>query len=146
VNAPIFERPDLQSLRQLYGFGFITLLFWALWFYLWLPLVSLIAWAFGVQLFYEHMLMLGGYHSLLSLLMIYGLTILGIAVLLLGWASYNLLRFRNRERRRAAAPVTQAQLAQDFNVDATALAEWQGARALRVHHDLNGQIVKVDRL
>lgn len=146
MNAPIFERPDLQGLRQLYGFGFITLLFWALWFYLWLPLVSLIAWAFGFQLFYEQMIVLGGYHSLLSLLVDYGLTILAIAALLIGWALYNLIRFRNHERRRAAAPVTKAQLAQDFNVDVNSLNNWQSARRLRVHHDPHGQIVQIDTL
>lgn len=40
---------------------------WVLYVYLWLPLVTLIGWAFGIDAAYRQMIELGGYQVVVSL-------------------------------------------------------------------------------
>lgn len=102
----IIDTPGLQELKRRYGYGLATLVMWILWLYLWLPLVSLLAWAAGVRLFYEHMIRLGGYQGLLAQLHWYALTIIGISVLWVYWVEFNRRRFQGRDRRNSMAPVS----------------------------------------
>ena len=76
LKSPLIERPDLQSPQQRTLYGALTLAFWALWFYLWLPVLALLAWALGFQQAYKYMVVLDGYQQLLRLLGIYSLIIL----------------------------------------------------------------------
>ena len=76
MKSPIIERSDLQSPRQRTLSGALTLAFWAFWFYLWLPVLALLAWALGVQQAFKYMVVLGGYHEVIRLLGLYSLIIL----------------------------------------------------------------------
>ena len=100
MNPLIIKRPNLQTLRQKYTNTIVTLAFWALWFYLWIPLISLVAWLFGIEIFYEEFILMEGYHLLLSLFFRYGMVTLLISICLLGWAFYNQLRYRRKDRRK----------------------------------------------
>src|ERR1017187_7341901 len=46
----IIDRPSLQTARQRLIYGSVTLGFWVLWIYLWLPIVGLIGWALGIRI------------------------------------------------------------------------------------------------
>ena len=99
MNPHIIQRPDLQTLRQRFGNSFLTFLFWLIWFYLWIPLLSLVAWAFGVDLFHDEMIVREGLQALIELLGLYFLVIFLISATLGTWALVNLCRFRVNERR-----------------------------------------------
>ncbi|MDX1762724.1 MAG: poly-beta-1,6-N-acetyl-D-glucosamine biosynthesis protein PgaD [bacterium] len=131
----IIERPDLQTLWQKYSYGFFTALAWTIWLYLWLPLVSLIAWLFGVQVFYEHMILLGGYRGFLQLLTLYGSAVLFIAVVLIVWALSNQIRFRGKERRAPIPPATQEETARFFKISVDAVARAQAADRMVIAFD-----------
>lgn len=60
------------------------------------------------------------------------------------WAKYNQLRFRGKNRRQAALPVTTEQLAVLYNVDAASVKKWQSAETLTMHHDVHGYLTKVE--
>jgi len=140
----VIERPEMQSpLQRVTGWG-VTFVFWVIWLYLWLPLISLFAWLVGIRLFREHMIDNGGYEVLFDIIGWYLLIILITSVALLGWARYNLMHFRGKGRRKSALPIDLAAHAHDFKVDPQRLLQWQTAKHLVIHHDGQGDIARVE--
>ena len=116
----IIERPDLQSRSQRLISTTLTAFFWALWLYLWLPVVALVGW--------------------------YAVCIVALAGSLIVWALYNIFRFRGRERRKARPLVRVGQVAEHVGVEPDTLLAWQRARILHVMHDEAGRIESVEAI
>lgn len=144
MNPLVIEMPDLQTIRQRYASNVITFIFWVLWFYLWLPLISLVAWVLGIDLFYDRMVVRGGYDAFVEMLPVYALIVVLIGALLIIWGVYNMQRFRGKERRTHAHPVTISTIANYFIVDPARLVEWQQAKNLVIHIDELGMIQAVE--
>lgn len=142
----IIERPDLQSPRQRATSALMTAFFWLLWAALWLPLLTLAAWAFFGIRFHLNMVTYDGYHRFAGLLGIYALVILAMGGSLVAWAKYNHLRFRGVDRRKPTPPPETAALARHFGHDKYQFAKWRRTRVVVVHHDADGSITFVDRL
>lgn len=140
----IINRPDLQTLRQRYTFSVLTLVFWTIWLYLWLPLVSFVAWLIGVDLFREQMIMQQGYLAFIDLVGWYLLVIVLMALSLLGWAGYNLARFGKKNRRVESKPVTMNEVADYFDVSNALLARARAARRVVVHYDEDRRIARIE--
>ena len=140
----IIETPDLQGLRQRYASAILTLMFWFLWFYLWIPVLSLLAWLLGLEAFYREMILFEGFYGERHLLARYGLTILLIGSGYLAWALYNQFRFRGRERRHRHRRVDRETLAGDFGITPTDVARLQEGRRLTITHDATGRIRGID--
>lgn len=100
TEALIINRPDLVPSGQKLTAWSITLVFWGALLYLWQPLLSILAWGLNIRLFYNHMILLGGYQTFLNLLTIYLSVIATLGGALVLWARVNQWRFRGRERRR----------------------------------------------
>jgi len=145
MNSLIIDMPDLQTIRQRYASSFITLLFWIFWFYLWLPLISLIAWVLGVDLLYDRMVVEGGYDAFIATLPTYALVVVLMGAIFVIWGVYNLQRFRGKERRSHVHPVDNATIANYFIVDPVQLGEWQQAKNLVIHLDELGMIQSVEK-
>jgi biofilm PGA synthesis protein PgaD len=92
------SRPLRRSAQWLPGV-FITGLFWMVWLYLVLPLVSLLLWVFGVQLFMDEILAHGGYQALLRELSAYGVVVLVMLVAILLWVVWNVRHYGRHEMR-----------------------------------------------
>ena len=92
----IIDDPGLQKLRHRYAYSAVTLTFWVIWIYLWLPLISFLSWVVGLNLFYKEMIVQNGYQLFFGLVGWYVLVVLIIGSILLGWAGYNLFRFRGK--------------------------------------------------
>ena len=124
----IIERPELQSEVQRWGYRALTVMFWVMWMYFFLPLLSVIAWAAGLVLIYQALvqnLVLADFWTMLQL---YGSGIGMLLTCYLGYALTGYLRFRNIERRKAQTPVSQQALAQFHNLDAEqlrAMTSWR---------------------
>jgi biofilm PGA synthesis protein PgaD len=146
LKYPIIERPDLQSLQQQTIYGALTIVFWALWFYLWLPVLAFFAWLLGVQQAYKYMIVLEGYHDVIRLLGVYSLVIVLLGGSLVLWALYNIIRFRGIENRTATSAITPAEIGRDLGMDPVALERWQKAQRLYVTHDQAGRVARVDIL
>lgn len=140
----IINRPELQSPLQRITTRGITFVFWVVWIYLWLPLISLVAWLVGIQLFREHMLDNGGYKILFMDMHQYAIVIAIIAAALIGWARYNLLRFRDKDSRKSSLQVDPAAQAKYFKIDPQQLRLWQVTKRLVIHHDKHGDIAEVE--
>lgn len=140
----IIEHPEWQTLRQRTLYASITLVFWMAWGYLWTPLLTFAAWAFGLSKSYEHMVTLEGYRGLLRLFGLYLLVIAGMGGSLLAWAFYNYFRFRGIERRRQRPAVDSTMLGEHYHLDPALLANWQSSRRLVIHHDAFSNVMGVE--
>lgn len=137
----IIHRPDLQSRRQRSLFALLAGIGWLVWLYLFLPLVTLLGWHFGVVRFRDYVIDSQS-HTWASLT-IYVITIAGAGAALLIWAFYNYRRFRHADRRRPAAPMTAERLAITYGMNADEVARLQQARVATFEHDDHGNIIAV---
>ena len=144
MSPLIIESPDLQELRQRYAFAALTLVFWVVWFYLWTPLVSLVAWLFGLDLLYNEMVLFDGWHALQDLLGWYALVIVLLAFILGSWAWYNLKRFGVRDKRRQAPAVTPSEVAGHFGLPEGDLAAIKSARRVVISHDDRSHVREIE--
>lgn len=140
----IINRPELQSPQQKYFYSLLTLTFWLIWFYLWLPLISLVAWLMGFEFFYEHMIRLNGMFGLLDVIGWYGLIVAISALGLVLWSAYNLSRFQGKDKRRRSAMVTVAQMAESFCIEETAARLCQEEKRVVIDIDRNGIIHSIN--
>jgi biofilm PGA synthesis protein PgaD len=116
-NPLIIDRADLVPPGQKATALGITLLFWGALLYLWQPLVSVIAWGLNIHLFYNHMILLGGYRTFLDLLMKYLAVIAVLGGGLILWARINQWRFRGKERRTGIDATDMAALCASYGLE-----------------------------
>lgn len=132
----IVERPDLQSRAQRFGYLTVTFLCWFLWLYLFVPLLSLLAWALGATLVYRVMLQQLQPAELLVLLKVYGSGAALLSSVYLLWAVTSWLRFRNVERRQTPPAATDEALAASHRLSASELTALRQSRRLVVEQAL----------
>ena len=142
-NPLIIERPELQSNAQRYGWSSITFIFWLLYIYLWLPLITLVAWWVGAKLFNLHIIQLNGYVGLLDKLGLYAAIIFIISAMLIGWAKIEHLRFKNKPRRKGSSAVTDREVAKKYNLQESQLAQLRLEKSLVVHFSDKGVISRI---
>ncbi len=139
MNRLIIDNPTGASWIQRFSQRAITLAFWVVFGFLFRPLLTLLAWLVGGHFFSRAMIQNQGYQALITSAGFYLLVIALIVSLLIGWALYNLLRFRNNERRtRQPDPVTAAEQAAFYGLDEATVRQLQGANRLVLHIDENG--------
>lgn len=138
----IIDRPDLQSFQQKYGQSLITVLFWILFFFFMRPLIGMVGWFFGFQLFTDIMIIKGGYHALLDLLIWYVGIIFLMGLVLEGWALYNLLHYGRHEKRiHQPEPVSPEAQAEHFGIESDRLRQLQAAGRVVLEHDAQGRLI-----
>ncbi|MCC5862206.1 MAG: poly-beta-1,6-N-acetyl-D-glucosamine biosynthesis protein PgaD [Gammaproteobacteria bacterium] len=133
-HPEILYRPDLQPVGQRTLYSLLTVLAWVVWLYLFLPLISLAAWWFGVDLFSRYLLGPEDRSHLLTLLGYAGVVVLS-AVVIVAWSAYNLARFGGLDRRRPVPPVRDEELLQRFAVDEATLTALREQRRLVLQFD-----------
>jgi biofilm PGA synthesis protein PgaD len=122
----------------------LTVVCWAAWLYLVLPLVSLVLWVLGVRLFLAD-LTEGGYAGLLTSLVAYSSVLLVLVGLLALWILWNVARYGGSNDRRTAkqAEVTDLEVQQAFQLDASLLAVLRDERLLRIDLDPEGCVMVI---
>jgi biofilm PGA synthesis protein PgaD len=127
-----WERTDLQRVAEFT----ITTLFWLAWLYLIMPLVSLLLWLVGVQLFMDEMIVRGGLQALIEELLHYGLVVLAMLAATLVWVNWNLRHYGGHNKRtHQPKPVSLNELAVDSGLSLAEIAEIQNARRLLITFD-----------
>lgn len=142
----IFDRPDLQERRQRWLHWALTLVAWAVWVYLWLPLVTFVAWYLGFRTFIRE-IVIPDPATMVSTGLVYLGIVAALALLLIGWSRYNLRRFGGEDRRRHVGLLTDEELLEAFHVAPETLSALRTSRIMTVHHDEDGgvQDVQTDR-
>lgn len=126
------RQPGLQRAAEFT----LTTLFWLAWLYLIMPLVSLLLWMLGVELFVDVMITRGGYQALLEELVHYSLVILGMLAGTLVWVNWNLRHYgRHNKRTIQPQPVSIEELADRSGLSRAEITRMQTARQLLITFD-----------
>ena len=120
----------------------VTALFWGIWIYFILPLVSLMMWLAGIFIFVDHMIVRGGYQSFLDQLLEYGLVILGMMAITLVWINWNIRRYGSSNKRsRPPQPVTHQETADFAGVSPETIKALHRRRHTVVYFDDHDRLV-----
>jgi biofilm PGA synthesis protein PgaD len=139
----IIDRPDLKSMPFLLGEQLLTLIFWGFWFYLWLPLISILAWAFGFHILYSHIVALGGFEGFLKQLHVFFGGIFFASGILALWSLYNLKRYGAYNRRTEVFTTDHEALEKFFSLSSDQLRTMHQAKRLTVSFSEDGSITGV---
>jgi len=139
----IINRPDLKTLLLLIGEQILTVLFWGFWIYLWLPLISLIAWLLGFSVFYFHMVKLGGFQGLLQQLNVFtsGVGLLSGSLVL--WSFYNMKRYGRHNRRVHILSTDLEALSRTYDMNRSDLERIQRAKKICFAFREDGSLVQM---
>jgi biofilm PGA synthesis protein PgaD len=140
----IIDSPSMQSLWQRYSSVIITFAFWVLWFFLWVPVITAIAWYQGLHIAYFEMFEMDGFKAVIASFFTFFKVVMLLGGSLAVWASYNFFRFRGKDRRKAVMPVTVKDLADFFDLDEKRLTQLQQEKIISVSFDANGQIASIN--
>ncbi|HXP01857.1 MAG TPA: poly-beta-1,6-N-acetyl-D-glucosamine biosynthesis protein PgaD [Luteibacter sp.] len=110
AEAILIQRPERQSSAQKAVFAAVTVFAWLFWAFLWLPLITLGAWAFGLRNAWLQLHVLGPIGDGGDINVILLVAILCAAVFT-SWSGYNHARFAGKQKRRGNNPVGVAQTA-----------------------------------
>lgn len=134
----IVENSHLQSKTLKSAWLTVTLLMWFFYVYLWLPLISLVAWWFGYQTFTFHMITLDGITGVKTLLVNYLLFVVILCGALLIWARLEKYRFERKARRSNIEPIGNHSVAKFFELDEAMLTNMQTKKVITVEFDQKG--------
>lgn len=143
VVLPAFiDQPSLQHWSQRGIFGIIAVAGLTLWGYLFVPILSLLAWWFGWYRFDQYIIQdyEGGFTENITT-MIAAVMIMGL--MLLGWASYNILRFYDRERRQVMSNVRPDEIAHFYEIQLQQVQQAKAAQMSIFTYDKKGKIMSI---
>ncbi len=142
-QAPlIIDRPDLQARPRRWFYWILTLAAWAVWVYLWLPLITLGGWYLGMRSF-VHEIVLPDPSAMLVTGGLYLGIIIALGAALVLWSRYNLKRFGGDDRRRTPEQARDQELREWFNVSPRDMGVLRSGWSLTVHHDDDGGVRRV---
>jgi biofilm PGA synthesis protein PgaD len=104
----------------------VTVIGWFIWAVLCRPLFLAFLWFLGFEIFYEHMIRLGGIKALIDFAYLYLGTIFAMYVLIRSWNFYNARKFRNKNKRKNVKDVTAADLEDYFKFAPDTIEKAQG--------------------
>lgn len=142
IELPNFiDRPDLQSYGQKTVSSVLAVVGWTCWLYLILPLLTLIAWVSGYHRVNQYVVLnKDGFFEQINIL---GPVVVIMVILLLLWATYNLLRFRDVARRNAPPNTTVEEMAEHFKIEEQLVVKAQKQQVSVFHFDEKGNVIKI---
>jgi len=140
ARSMIIDRPDRQSRGHRIGFGLITLFFWLIWIYLWLPLITAFAWYLGFERFRHVFVELEGFDGLLEVLGTYFTILQLIVVVFLGWSLYNQHRFGGKDQRRLVRKTNYRTMCDSFGLSRHGLNRLRHAKTATVDYRIGGAV------
>ncbi len=133
----IINNPEKQAIWIRWGFHLLTMVFWAIWLYLWTPLPGLI-----------RSLFMNGISAISFRPSDYIIIIFALLVALIswqiGWVTYNKKRFTDRRRPPKKESLSNKELGQFFEIDNNKLEYWQLSKCLVMHHHDTGGIEAIN--
>jgi biofilm PGA synthesis protein PgaD len=137
----IISAPERQSLAQRGLYASLTAFAWLAWISLWLPLITLLAWCFGLDQAYAQVVLAStedGAQALASLMR----AAVVCALLLFVWSVYNQRRYGGRERRSRVVETCPQAIADFFDAPPIVSQRLRTARRTILHVDPNGRPVR----
>lgn len=143
INRRAIHAPQLLGRLQRVRDTLLTGAMWAVYAYLWLPLISLLAWLVGVDFAYDAMVRAGGIVALQKMLQYYAAGGIVIFVIIAAWSTSQRIRFRGKSRRSGAPQVSDEMMRRYWDIDEETLARLRKGRVAVITHDGQGRIDEV---
>ncbi len=140
----IIERPDRQSRGRRFGFGFLTLVFWMIWLYLWMPLITALAWYLGFRQFELQFLQLGGFDGLREVLGTYFTVFELIVVAFLGWSLYNQRRHARNKQVFPPVRTRYGRMCRTFGLHKSGLLRLRHSKRAVVDYDIGRSVLVLE--
>ncbi len=106
----IISRSEEQGLLQKTLFATLTGLAWIGWVYLWLPLLTILAWWVGVDRAWKYLVVNSSESNIYDITLLLGIALV-CAITSIAWMTYNLKRFGHLRRRRAVENTISSEIA-----------------------------------
>jgi biofilm PGA synthesis protein PgaD len=139
AEAILINRPHRQRRANRALYGLLTLFAWIVWVSLWLPLITALAWLFGLHTSYVELFLrnhTGGWHELFYLFWL----ALGCAVVITTWSAYNWRRFHKLDRRRGRPPASMTAMAERLSVTHASAIEMRSSDRIVLQFADDGSI------
>lgn len=131
VFEKLISRPRLQPQVQRTLFSAITLLAWTIYLYFWAPLATLLLWLAGFRTSYLQLYLQRNAVNIELLLQLLGIAAF-CALVLIGWAEYNRIRFQGFDRRARPADATLEEMALALRASLADAQHLQSARVATI--------------
>ncbi|WP_394004841.1 poly-beta-1,6-N-acetyl-D-glucosamine biosynthesis protein PgaD [Luteimonas sp. WGS1318] len=143
MTPPIIDHTPSRSPGKRFASGTLTAAAWMLYAWLWVPLITALAWYVGARTAYLR-LYLNQNEVEPFLLLSFPLIALGCAVLLIGWAEYNRMRFAKTDRRQRRANIIDDEVRIALGAAPELAAKLREGRIVRVAVDDDARPVSVN--
>ena len=122
----------------------ITTLLWLLYAYLWLPLVSFVAWVAGIDFAYERVVKAGGPEELMLLLLWFLIAFLLVLLVVVTWSGLQYSRHHGKNDRRVrTARLDDVSEQAYWGITAEEQAVLKQSKTLTVELDSDGAIAQL---
>lgn len=134
MNPPIIDHRDRLPKGRRGAAHLATALAWGLYAWLWLPLVTFVAWIVGLRTAYVRLYL---DEQAVDPFILLALPVIALlcALLLIGWAEYNRARFSGNDRRRKIKDAEQERVDAGLGATAELARRMHGARIVTVALD-----------
>ena len=145
IDLRLIHKPEEQSRARRTVWAVVTGIFWLIYAYLWLPLVTLVLWVLGVRTAAFELYMRE--HAVEPFLLI-ALPLIAIlaTVIMGGWAEYNRARFGGTDRRHRPDNIPTDIVARDLGANEVVAAAMASAKIIMLHMDDNARPVSASVL
>ncbi|AWH38184.1 poly-beta-1,6-N-acetyl-D-glucosamine biosynthesis protein PgaD [Stenotrophomonas sp. ZAC14D1_NAIMI4_6] len=141
---PVIVRPERLARQQRALQRAATLLAWSGYAWLWVPLVTLVAWVLGLQAGWDRLYL---QRNAVDPFILAALPIIALlcGLLLIGWAEYNRARFADADRRLRRSDVADAAVRERLQAPAQVMHTLRRHRVVTVRMDEQARPVKAWR-
>lgn len=143
MTPPIIDHTPSRGPGKRFASGALTAAAWTLYAWLWVPLITAVAWYIGARTAYMR-LYLNQNEVEPFLLLSFPLIALACAVLLIGWAEYNRVRFAKTDRRQRRPNIIDDDVRLALGAAPELAAKLREGRIVRVAVDDDARPVSVN--
>lgn len=133
-DSRLIQKRRAQPRLRRTAWGFVTAVFWGMYVYLWMPVITFLLWVLGIRNAYFE-LYLREHRVEPFLLIALPSLALCAAVLLIAWAEYNRWRFSGKDRRGAPPSAQLDEIARALGADADIGAALNAGRVVVLNMD-----------
>lgn len=137
----IISLPGQQSVGQRSLYATLTALAWLAWVHLWLPVITLGAWAVGIDVLYQQSMMDDVGHGIDDFLFLLRAASV-CAFVFLVWSNYNRWRYGGPERRGPVENTSQDDIADYFGASDIVSNRLRRMRRTVLHVDPSGRPIR----
>lgn len=133
-DSRLIQKRRAQPRLRRTAWGFVTAVFWGMYVYLWMPVITFLLWVLGIRNAYFELYLRE--HRVEPFLLIALPTLaLCAAVLLIAWAEYNRWRFSGKDRRGVPPSAKLDEIARALGADIEIGAALNASRVVVLNMD-----------